>query len=91
METEQRIFESGRFVLLEEEVANPGKSVAHNRSQEQVPDVEGKDDSPQKLQHGKQSPNEVQPPVGPVGMLRHVERTELVQIFILLLFSHLIL
>ena len=50
-------------------MTDPGKSVTHNASQEQVPDVEGKDDGPEKLQNGKKSTNKMQPPVGPVGML----------------------
>jgi hypothetical protein len=67
-ETEQRVFESGRFVFLKEKVPNPCKAVSDNEHSQKVGDREIHYASDQH-NDGQQSSDCVQSFVGLVGVL----------------------
>ena len=85
MEAQPGVLECGRPVFLEEEVPNPGESVADNEGHEDVAESEGEEDGPDELKKGKDGSDEVQSTIGPIGVLRHVEGIELLQSPVLLI------
>ena len=64
-------------------MTHPGETVSDKSCHQNSTDVECEDDCSEKLQESKNGSDEMQSPVGPVRMLTHVERIELIKSFIL--------
>ena len=84
MKAQPRVFECSRFVLLEEEVTDPGKTVSDYEGHEDVGESEGEENGSEQLEEGEYGSDEVQSSVDFVAVLRHVERIELVKSLVLL-------
>lgn len=91
LQAEPGVLESGRFVLFEEEVASPGEPIADYRSQEEVSDGEGEEDGSQELKQCQDGSDEVKSPAGSVGVLREVERVEVLETLVLYLHQQIII
>ena len=79
LEAEQRVFESGWFVFLEDEVADPSEAVPDDEYEENVGEVEGEEKSADELQNGQNAADDVQSAAGAVGVLRQVKRVKLLK------------
>lgn len=60
-------------------MANPGEGVAHNKHEDEVGGWEGDKESVEELDEGEGGTDDVEATAGAVGVLRKVERIELVQ------------
>ena len=85
MEAEPGVFEGCGFVLFEEEVSDPGESIPDDEGGDEVEESEGEQYGSEELKDGQDRTDEVQSSVGPVAVLRHVERVKLVESLVLLI------